>query len=367
MNEAESSEHGDGRPSGATPFGGYGADMVELAPNLKVSPMGFGCMGMTAFYGPAMKTKEGIELLRSVYDAGYTHFDTAEVYTADWYALPVTCKYNEQLVGEFVSTLPDGSFSVATKFFPRLHDYRCDYETVSAAVDASLARLKVERVDVYYLHRMPGSVEALEEWMASMRRVVETGRVRHVGLSEAPGEWIRRAHRIHPVSCVQQEWSLLSRMACETEVVPVCIELNIGLVAYSPLGRNILGQPNEPPTDWRADHPRWNRENFEKNMRLVGRVAELAQAKGLTAAQLSLAWLVQKAQRLGVTCLPIPGTRNPAHALDNLAALSAPKLSDTEMERLEALGATVAGKRGNEKYMLDTVEGLSSISYTSDM
>jgi aryl-alcohol dehydrogenase-like predicted oxidoreductase len=279
--------------------------------------------------------------------------------------LPDTCEYNEELIGLFLSTLPAGSFTVATKFFPALHEYKCDYDTLSTAVDGSLARLKLNTIDVYYLHRMPGSMDEMVEWMESMARVVKSGRVRHIGLSEAPGEWIRRAHRVHPVSCVQQEWSLIARVACETEVVPVCKELNIGIVAYSPLGRNILGRPREPPNDWRSDHPRWQQDNFEKNMRLVDRVAEVAQAKGLTAPQLSLVWLYQKAQDLGVACLPIPGTQKQEHALDNLGALAAPRLSGAEMEGLEALGMTVAGKRGNEEYMRTAVEGLSTVTYNA--
>jgi aryl-alcohol dehydrogenase-like predicted oxidoreductase len=232
--------------------------MIELARNLKLSPIGFGCMGMTTYYGPAMKTSIGEALLRSVFDAGYTHFDTAEVYQQPKEVLPDTLKYNEELVGKFLNTLPAGSFSVATKFFPGVHDSRCDYETVSQAVDASLARLQLDSVDLYYLHRMPPSMELLDEWMFSMDRVVKTGRVRHVGLSEAPAEWIRRAHRIHPVTCVQQEWSLLTREPCESDTVPVCSELKIAIVAYSPLARNLLAiPPKETPDDTRAANPRY--------------------------------------------------------------------------------------------------------------
>jgi len=246
---------------------------ISLAPGLNISPIGFGCMGMTAFYGAAMKTADGLELLRSVHTGGCTHFDTAEIYQQFTEVLPDTLKYNEELVGEFLSTLPRDSFTVATKYFPGLHDGKCDFETVSAAVDASLGRLKLDSIDVYYLHRMPATVDLMEEWMASMKRVVESGRVKHVGLSEAPADWIRRANAVHPVACVQQEWSLLSREPIESQVVPICAELGIGIVAYSPLARNILALPDaEPPADWRAAHPRYQKDNFEANRQLVQQV-----------------------------------------------------------------------------------------------
>ena len=330
--------------------------MPLFPPSNKI--VGFGCMGMTAFYGPAMKDEAGAALLGAVQAAGCIHFDTAEIYQQFEGVLDGTQQYNEALLGLYLSKAASrDSFTVATKFFPALHNGKCDFQTVSDAVDASLARLGLQHVDLYYCHRMPVTVEALEEWMGSMKHIVESGRVKHVGVSEAPAAWLRRAHAIHPLSALQQEWSLLTREPIESELVPTCKELGIAVVAYSPLARNLLAEPMEAaPSDWRANHPRYEEANYQQNRALAAEVAALAASRGVSAATLSIAWVLNKAARLGVTCVPIPGTTSEAHARANLAA-SAIELSDAEIAQLEALGATCAGARANEDYVSKAVEG----------
>jgi aryl-alcohol dehydrogenase-like predicted oxidoreductase len=330
--------------------------MVALgSTGLEVSPMGFGAMGITAFYGPPMEDEAAVALLTRVYNTGFTHFDTAEVYQGK--TAEGVQKYNEEQLGNFLRTLPRQSFTVATKFLPQVHGGKCDLATVTAAVDASLAKLGLQYVDLYYCHRMPATLEDAEEWMRSMKAIVASGKVKHVGLSEVGMDWLRRMHAIHPVACVQQEWSLLTRNLEDT-VLPVYKELGIGVVAYSPLARNLLGGAQEAlgKDDWRSDQPRYNPENLAKNQDLVRQIAALGQERGKTPAQLSLAWLYHRARSLGVTVVPIPGTTKAERAAENWASLDA-QLTDSEMAQLETLGSLVAGARGNESYQNMSLEG----------
>jgi aryl-alcohol dehydrogenase-like predicted oxidoreductase len=193
-----------------------------------------------------------------------------------------------------------------------------------------------------------------------MKVVVDSGRVRNVGLSEVPASWLRRAHAILPVTAVQQEWSLLTREPMESEVVPVCRELGITIVAYSPLARNLLAaapSADGPPRDWRGDQPRFSAQNYESNKHLATQVAEIAARKGVSAASVSLAWLLHKGRDLGVRVVPIPGTTSEAHAKANMEAANSVSLTPEEMGQLEALGALVAGARGNEQYVSMAIEG----------
>lgn len=318
---------------------------------LNVSPMGFGCMGITAAYGVSMDDDAAFVLLKGAYDMGYRHFDTAEIYaTKD--------KHNEVQLGRFLQTVPRDSFTVATKFMPKPGG-RCDLDTVRKALNASLKRLGLEYVDLYYCHRMPATLQLAKAWMHTMTIIVRAGKVKHVGLSEVGPEWLRQMHAIHPIACVQQEWSLLTRNL-EDVILPVYRELGIGIVAYSPLARNLLVSPTAAmPTDWRANNPRYSKDNFTKNQELAGKIAAIAQAKGTTAAQLSLAWLYCKARELGVTMVPIPGTTKLQNARDNIASL-ATALTGAEMIELEALGALVAGDRATEEYQRASLEGQQS-------
>jgi len=318
---------------------------------LEVSDIGLGCMGMTAFYGPPMEDDAAFELLRGVHELGYTHFDTAEVYRSK-----EPEKFNEAVIGKFLQTLPRESFTVATKYFPAAHeDGKVTPEIVTAAFEASLERLGVGYVDLYYCHRMPKEAADLEVWMTTVKSLVEAGKVKHIGLSEASPDQIRKACSIHPVACVQQEWSLLTRN-CEDTVVPACKELSVGIVAYSPLARNLLCPVEEQPSDWRAGHPRYQGENWEKNKELSAKIAALGESKGKTAPQLSMAWLYQKAKSLEVAMIPIPGTTKLGHAKDNLGGVGM-ELSEAEMRDLEDLGSLVAGARANEAYQGMSLEG----------
>jgi len=326
------------------------------ATGLELSPMGFGCMGITAFYGPPMEDSAALALLQRALDLGYTHFDTAEVYTGKRDHGSDKVEYNEVILGEFLRSKPRESYTVATKFFPPLSDtLSVEPEEVKARFAASLERLGLDYVDIYYLHRMPPTVEELEGWMAVAKSLVETAKVRYIGLSEVSASWLRRAHAVHPVSCVQMEWSLASR-SLEDSVVPVCKELGIGIVAYSPLSRNLLCPPAQPPDDFRGQTcPRYQPENFDKNKEVAAQVAALAEGKGATAAQVSLAWLYYRAKIMGVQMVPIPGTTKAERAEENIAALGI-ALSEAEAGELERLGALVVGPRYNEKFMAYSFE-----------
>lgn len=325
--------------------------MVTLGNELRVSPMGFGCMGITAFYGPSMEDEDAVALLTAAHRAGYAHFDTSEVYAVNG------GKHNETQLGNFLKTVPRECVTVATKFYPAVYDHKCDLETVRGAVDASLSRLGLDYVDLYYCHRAPSTLDAAVEWMQSMKVLVESGKVRHVGLSEFGTEWIRELHAIHPVACVQQEWSLLTRNLEDT-LVPVLKELGIGVVAYSPLARNLLAAPTERPADgdWRLRTvPRYSEENFAKNQELVARIAAVAEARGTTVSQLSLAWLYQRAKDVDIPMVAIPGTTKVANATSNIASLDL-SLTEQEMDDLAELGKLVAGERGNEGYKAKALE-----------
>lgn len=320
---------------------------------LDVSSMGFGCMGITAFYGEAMDDESAVALLRGVYDAGYRHFDSSEIYKTEE-------KHNEVQIGAFLRTVPRNSFTVATKFMPALHKDKCDVETVMKSVDASLERLGLSYIDLYYCHRMPRTLAKAKEWMTSMKEVVSSGKVRYIGLSEVGPSWIREMHAIHPVACVQQEWSLFTRNLEDT-MVPIYRELGIGVVAYSPLARNLLTNSAELPKDWRAArNPRYSGDNFRHNRSLVDKISAIASEKKCSVAQLSLAWLFCRAKELGVAVVPIPGTTKLKNAIDNIAALDI-QLKQSEMRELEALGAMVAGERADKNYLQGSLEGQSKL------
>ncbi|CAJ1387111.1 unnamed protein product [Effrenium voratum] len=326
-------------------------DFTLGAAGLKVSKLGFGCMGITAYYGASMEDEPAIELLKAVYDMGYRHFDSAEAYKSE-------TKHNEEQLALFFKTVPRDSYTVATKFMPFMHEGEaCDLESLTQAVDASLARLGLDYVDLYYCHRPPSTLEKAEQWMASMKEIVKSGKVRHVGLSEFSPDWVRKLHAIHPVAAIQIEWSLVTRNLVEEFLLDCCKELGIGVVAYSPLARNLLAAaPVEVPTDWRAAQPRYSEENLKQNQELLKKIEAMAEAKSVTAAQLSLAWLYFKAEQLGLSMIAIPGTTKIANAKTNLASLGV-ALTPEDAAALEALASAVAGDRGNERYLTMSIEG----------
>jgi aryl-alcohol dehydrogenase-like predicted oxidoreductase len=308
---------------------------------LEVSAMGLGCMGMSEFYG-STDEDEAIRTIQRALDLGVTFLDTADMYG------PFT---NERLVGRAIAGRRE-EVEVATKFGNvRGEDgsrqgIRGDADYVRQACDASLERLGVDHIDLYYQHRVDKSVE-IEETVGAMKELVDAGKVRYLGLSEASPETIRRAHAVHPITALQTEYSLWSRDP-EAHILPTVRELGIGFVAYSPLGRGFLSgrfrSPSDfPEDDFRRHHPRFQGENFERNIALVRRVEELAAEKGVTAGQLALAWVLHR----GKDIVPIPGTKRVRYLEENVAAAYV-SLSEDDMARLEEIAP--AGVAAGDRY-----------------
>jgi len=218
-----------------------------------------------------------------------------------------------------------------------------------------MQRLQVDVLDIWYLHRVP-SLEACRDFMAAGKRFVEEGLVKHIGLSEVGSAWLREAHAVHPVTVVQQEWSLLTR-SLEQSLVPTCRELGVGIVAYAPLARKLLTAPAEQPdkNDRRASIPLFDDANFKTNVSLAERVKALAEERKVTGAQLSLAWLKAKAKELGVHVTPIPGSTKLHHALENFKGIDL-EVSAAEMEALENLAQEVSGERTDPECMAVLIE-----------
>jgi len=312
---------------------------------------------MAFAYGAPMSEEASVELLTAVAAAGYKHFDTSEIY-ASTFPQPHSeaTVFGEVLMGKWLATVDRSSVSIATKCNPSaLWGGKTDAATVAAMVEASLARLGTDYIDLYYLHRLPP--QGPEEFFESMKPLIASGKVRAVGISEASPENLRKAHAVMPLAAAQYEWSLLTR-ELEKDIIPVCAELGIVLVAYSPLSRNLLAGAATADTiggTFRAGQPRFQGDNLEANQKLVKVVAGLAEAKGVTPATLSLAWVLHKAAELGVEVLPIPGTTKAPHAAENIRAQDV-SLSSEDMAALEALARGVVGERGAPWYMSGTYE-----------
>ena len=314
---------------------------------LVVSAQGLGCMGMSQSYGP-WDDQESVATIHRALDLGMRFLDTADVYG------PYT---NERLVGRAIAGRRD-EVVLATKFGnQRLDDGRRvvngkpDY--VRQACDASLERLGVDHIDLYYQHRVDKSVP-IEETVGAMAELVAAGKVRHLGLSEASAETIRRAHAVHPITALQSEYSLWTRDP-EGRVLPTVRELGIGFVAYSPLGRGFLSgrftSPDDfPEGDFRSSHPRFQGENFARNLELVDRVREIAEEKGVTPGQLALAWVLHR----GDDIVPIPGTTAVRHLEENVSALAI-ELTDDGLERIDdaAPPGVAAGDRYSDMSTID--------------
>jgi aryl-alcohol dehydrogenase-like predicted oxidoreductase len=300
----------------------------KLGPKgLEVSAIGLGCMGMSDFYGPSDEATN-LRVLNAALDIGINFLDTADMYGVG---------ANERLIAKVLATrraevvlatkfgnvrAPDGAF-LGINGTP---------EYVHAACDASLKRLGVDHIDLYYQHRVDPKV-AIEETVGAMAELVKAGKVRHLGLSEASAKTIRRAAQVHPITALQSEYSLWSR-DLEAAILPTCEELEIGVVAYSPLGRGFLtGAFKTPedfePGDYRRSNPRFSSENFAGNLQLVDAVSQIAREEGYTPAQVALAWLLDCAPYI----VPIPGTRNIKRLKENALAVMV-RLDDTQLERL---------------------------------
>ena len=324
----------------------------SLGQGLEVSVQGLGCMGMSQIYGPADETESLATIARAL-DLGVTFLDTADVYGLG---------HNEELVGRAIAGRRD-EVVLATKFgIVRRADDKTFRgingrpEYVRSACDASLDRLGVDHIDLYYQHRADPNVP-IEDTVGAMAELVLAGKVRHLGLSEAAADTIRRAHAVHPISALQSEWSLWSR-DIEDEAVPAARELGVGLVPYSPLGRGLLtGQIRTADDlsrgDFRRGTPRFEGDNFDRNLEVVERLQTIATEKGVTPGQLALAWV----QAQGDDVAPIPGTKRRTFLEENVAALDV-ELSADDRAELEAVASTsaVAGARAAD---MEWVAGLT--------
>jgi aryl-alcohol dehydrogenase-like predicted oxidoreductase len=299
-----------------------------LGQGLEVSAEGLGCMGMSEFYG-SVDQDEAVATIHRAIELGVNFIDTADMYG------PFT---NEKLVGSAIADRRD-KVVLATKFGNvrgengEFLGIRGDADYVRQACDASLQRLGVEHIDLYYQHRVDPEV-SIEETVGAMKELVDAGKVRHLGLSEAAPDTIRRAHAVHPITALQTEYSLWERDP-ENAILATIRELGIGFVAYSPIGRGFLSGRFQSPddfaeNDFRQTHPRMSGENFAKNLELVEKVKEIAEEKGATAGQLALAWVLAQ----GDDIVPIPGTTKVKHLEENIAAVDI-ELSEDDLRRLD--------------------------------
>ncbi|MGW4943666.1 aldo/keto reductase [Actinoplanes sp. NPDC004185] len=316
---------------------------IELGDGLIVSALGYGAMGLADVYGPAQED-ESLATLHHAVDAGVTFLDTADLYGAG---------SNERLLGRLLADRRD-EVTLATKFGITTEDgdlttmaTRGDAAYVRQACDASLSRLGIDVIDLYYMHRRDVRVP-IEETVAAMAELVRAGKVRHLGLSEVTATELRQAYAVHPIAAVQSEWSLWSRDV-ERAVVPAAAELGVGFVPYSPLGRGFLTGTLDQAAiagDWRAGLSRFSGAAFDRNQAVVDGVRGVAGEVGATPAQVALAWLRLRGEQLGLPVVPIPGTRRAARVDENVASLGV-QLDPARLGLLDELAGAVVGPRSD--------------------
>ena len=316
--------------------------------SLEVSTLGLGCMSMTGIYNPPADKQEMVKLIRAAFDRGVTYFDTAEVYG------PFT---NEELVGEAIAPFR-AQVMTASKFGfgfegSRAAGRNSRPESIRRALEGTLKRLKLEVIDLYYLHRVDPNVP-IEDVAGAVKELIQAGKVKHFGLSEAAPKTIRRAHAVQPVTALQTEYSLLERVA-ETDILPTCEELGIGFVPWGPLARGFLtGTFDEnsrfDTSDRRSSVAQFTPEALKTNMPLLALVHDWAKRKGVTPAQFSLGWLL--AQKPWI--VPIPGTTNPSHLEENLGAVAV-KLASNELKEIRAALSAIKlqGSRSRDSALSD--------------
>lgn len=295
---------------------------------LEVSRLGFGCGGLSGIYNPPLPHEDGCAIIEEVFSKGITFFDTSDLYGDD--------HDNEIMIGKALKQLPREKVQLATKFgFIRSKGLKFAVkgtpEYVRQCCEASLKRLGVDYIDLYYQHRIDTSVP-IEDTMGELKKLVEEGKIKYIGLSEASVDTIRRAHAVHPITAVQMEYSLWSR-EIEEDIVPVCRELGIGVVAYSPLGRGFFAGKavveSLPEKSLLVMHPRFTGENLEKNKLIYARLADLAAKHSCTPPQLALAWLLHQGQDI----VPIPGTTKLKNLENNIGSL-AMKLTEEDLKEI---------------------------------
>ncbi|KAA8536996.1 hypothetical protein F0562_029474 [Nyssa sinensis] len=313
---------------------------------LEVSRLGYGCMGLTGMYGAPVPEEDGISFIKDVFNKGITFFDTSDVYGVN--------HSNEILVGKALKQLPREKIQLATKFGIVKIDLSSvtvngTPEYVRSCCEASLRCLGVEYIDLYYQHRIDTKVP-IEETMGELKKLVEEGKIKYIGLSEPSPDTIRRAHAVHPITALQMEYSLWTR-DIEEEIIPVCRELGIGIVSYCPLGSGFFGGKkileSVPENSLLNIHPRFTGDNFEQNKIIFARIEALAKKHGCSPAQLALAWLLHQ----GDDVVPIPGTTKIKYLDDNIGCVKVELTKDDLKEISDAVPINeVAGARLPESF-----------------